>query len=154
MSLIQELEDYLKQKVPMIDYAGLVIVTLNMDQSIVKICLTPQNKNHLNSMYFGSLAIGADAAGGLLPLYQIKQQKINSTVVFKDFKANFIRRPESDVYFVCNEGVKVHQALMETVATKQRINFPVNVVAVLDPKDLSEPVATFILTVSVKCVDL
>ncbi len=65
-------------------------------------------------MYFGALAVGADLAGGLHSFYHAKRANLNVSVAFKSFQAQFLRRPESDVYFVCEEGEQVKEMLLES----------------------------------------
>ena len=52
-----------KFKIPMIGYTGLKLIEITDATTKVKIKLKRRTKNHLNSMYFGALAIGADGAG-------------------------------------------------------------------------------------------
>ena len=143
------MDEFLKTNVPMIEYSNLQVITINENQCIVMIPFTHKTKNHVNSMYFGALAIGAEVSAGLIPFYQLKSNNINSTVLFKNFTANFLKRPEEDVYFVCNEGETVSQAIEKAINTKERVNFDVGVVAVLDYNKLENPVATFTLTISI-----
>ena len=51
-------------KVPMLLYLTPVVEELNERRCVVRIPLSYRSKNHLNSMYFGSMAAGADCAGG------------------------------------------------------------------------------------------
>ena len=53
------------KQIPLIYYTGLSVVEFNERCCVAKIPLTWRTKNHLGSMYFGALAIGADVAGGL-----------------------------------------------------------------------------------------
>ncbi|NOF59269.1 DUF4442 domain-containing protein, partial [Vibrio cholerae] len=57
-------------KVPLIWACRPKILSLN-DQAVeVRIPLKRRNKNHLNSMYFGVLAVGADVAGGYMAMHK------------------------------------------------------------------------------------
>jgi acyl-coenzyme A thioesterase PaaI-like protein len=86
-------------KVPMIFYCGVKVIELDDKKAIVKIPLKRRTKNHLNSMYFGALAVGADVAGGILAFSLIQKRKLKISLVFKDLKADFLKRHESDVVF-------------------------------------------------------
>ena len=109
-------------KVPLIGYLKPGILLLNDEILVIKLPLTRRSKNHLHSMYFGALAVGADLAGGLYAFYYSRRLNISTALVFKSFHAEFLRRPESDVYFTCTMGNKVKDMLLECQNTKQRIS--------------------------------
>ena len=146
---IATLDAWLKKNVPMIDYAQLTIAELNTEKCLVVIPYLPQNKNHLQSIYFGALAIGADAAAGLLAFYHstLSGQQLN--ILFKDFKASFLKRAHEDLYFLCKDAALIQQAVAEAITSGKRINVTVNVVAFIQnqPDDI---IAEFVMTLSMK----
>ncbi len=148
--LQQQLDDFIQHKVPMMSYAGITPITVNETYCVVKIPLCEKTKNHLNSMYFGALAVGADGAGGVLALYHIFVSRKNISLVFKDFSAEFLRRPEADVYFTCRDGSAIAKAIQETLETEERVNIPLTIIATTPTLSGDEPVAKFILTLSLK----
>ena len=64
-------------------------------------------------------------------------------------KADFIKRAESDVTFVCDEGKLIASLLSESIETKERVNQTVTVKA-LDSQN--ELVATFEMIISLKVI--
>lgn len=137
-------------KVPMIGYLKPRLIKLTDTEIIICLPLTRRSRNHLQSMYFGALAVGADLAGGLHGFYHAKQKKCKPSLVFKSFQAQFLRRPESDVYFVCSEGETVKRMIEESIATKERITRPIPIKAYTDYPEFTVEVAHFILELSVK----
>ena len=100
-------------------------------------------------MYFGVLAVGADLAAGAHAFYYAKKEDLKISFAFKDFHADFLKRPETDVIFVMNEGLEIKEAFEQAKKEQQRINKKVQVKAF----NLSgEEVAVFELTASIKCV--
>ncbi|MFN7096333.1 MAG: YiiD C-terminal domain-containing protein [Gammaproteobacteria bacterium] len=150
MNLIKEYEAFLQQNVPMIAYSELSIAKIDQEQCIVKMPFIDKNKNHVQSMYLGSLTIGAEVSAGILTFNMIKMMGINSTVVFKESKATFLRLAHQDVYFICSEVQKIKESLQQAQETKQRVNFNLPVIAVEDLNKLDEQVAVFEFTTSVK----
>lgn len=148
--LLQKIQGFIQHKVPMMSYAGITIEGVDSEHCIVKIPLKQETKNHLDSMYFGALAVGADGAGGMIALYHIMMSGRDVSLVFKDFTAKFLRRPEADVYFTCNNGEAIKQAVDQTIATGERVNLPLTIVATTPELTGDEPVATFTLTLSLK----
>jgi acyl-coenzyme A thioesterase PaaI-like protein len=137
-------------KVPMIGYLKPRLLKLTDTDIVICLPLNRRSRNHLDSMYFGALAVGADLAGGLHGFYHANQKQCNVSLAFKSFQARFLRRPESDVYFVCTEGALVSAMIEETKTTKERITKPIHIKAYTDYPALSEAAAEFILELSVK----
>ncbi len=91
----------------------------------IKIKLNRRTKNHLNSMYFGILAVGADVTGGFLAMNYIQASKSKINLIFKDFHADFFKRAEQDVLFICRDGTAIDHAVQQAVDTGDRINLPI-----------------------------
>lgn len=68
-------------------------------------------------MYFGALAIGADVAGGFMAMDKAESRGVKISLAFKAVKAEFLHRPESDVYFTCTDGKLIDDMLDETLYT-------------------------------------
>ncbi|MFC1593662.1 DUF4442 domain-containing protein, partial [Candidatus Neomarinimicrobiota bacterium] len=109
-----------------------------------------RNKNHLKSMYFGALAVGADVSGGVLAMHLISKSGRNISLVFKDFKADFLKRPEGDTHFTCNDGLAVRILIDKAIKTGERVDMPLKITATVPEISGNEPVAEFILTLSLK----
>ncbi|MEM1411998.1 MAG: PaaI family thioesterase [Pseudomonadota bacterium] len=137
-------------KVPMIYWSRARLTELSDDRCVITIPLRRRTKNHLNSMYFGALAVGADCAGGLLAFQWIQRIDPNVSLVFKDFTANFLRRPEGDVTFTSEDGARMRRLIERAVETGERHHDTVHVTAHCPDQLADEPVAEFALTISVK----
>ena len=149
-SLVEQIKGFTQTQVPMMSYAGVDIVEIDGSHCVIKIPLKSETKNHLQSMYFGALSIGADAAGGLIALYQILQVKENVSLVFQDFQAKFLRRAEGDVFFSCHEGQAISDLVQKAISTGERVKLPVHVTATTPGISGDQPVAEFVLTLSLK----
>jgi acyl-coenzyme A thioesterase PaaI-like protein len=136
-------------KVPLIFFVGPSVVKLDDEMCIVKIPLNRRTKNHLNSMYFGVLATGADLAGGLVAMKEITESKKKVALSFKDFHAEFLKRAEGDVHFICTQIPEIKKFVAEVIASGERMNFPVYIEAIV-PNEGNNPVAKFTLTLSLK----
>lgn len=139
-------------QVRMIGYCKPTVLEMSDERCVIRIPLSARTRNHLGSMYFGALAVGADCAGGLIAMRLITSQKDAGgpvSLVFKDFFADYLRRPESDVEFECADGAKIRTLVQKAQATGERVNETV-VVTARCPKDSPEPVAVFRLTLSLK----
>ncbi|WP_228710652.1 DUF4442 domain-containing protein [Saccharobesus litoralis] len=144
-----QLKAFAWRYVPLIAFHRPKILMLSDDAIALRIKLGWLTRNHLRSMYFGSLCVGADLAGGFLVYVMAQQQKLNLSFAFKAVQADFIKRPEADVVFTCQAGQQIAMALQQAISSQQRVNIPVNVSAQC-PSISDDIVAKFSLTLSIK----
>jgi len=138
-------------KIPLLASVRPSVVELSETRCVIKVPLRRWSRNHLGSMYFGALAIGADCAGGLLAMDQIKRSGGKVSLVFKAFQAQFLKRPESDVYFICEEGQAIRDQVRRALESEERITEPMHIQAAVKlPDGTFEPVAEFTLELSLK----
>ena len=105
------------------------MVDLNDERLEIMIPLNKRTQNHLNSMYFGALAIGADVAGGLLAFLHMQQSGQKMSVVFKDLHADFLKRAEGDVHFISIQNKEIKEMISRIGNSGERENMEVDVVA-------------------------
>lgn len=134
-------------KIPLIGFVRPRLVDIDENKIQVRINLRRRTKNHLNSMYFGALTVGADIAGGIHVFYFAEQSNHKISFSFKAMKAEFLKRAESDVLFHSMDGQLVKDAIEKSKTTGDRVNQNISVLA-MDCND--QLVATFEMTVSVK----
>ncbi len=140
-------------KVPLIFWVSPSVVKLDDKECIINIPLNRRTKNHLNSMYFGVLCTGADIAGGLVAMNEITNSGKKVALSFKDFKADFLKRAEGDVHFIVTQIPEIKNFVAEVIKSGERMNFPVSIKAIVPSISLTEEVATFVLTLSLKLKD-
>ena len=136
-------------KVAMIYYCRPKVISVSENSLEIKIPLNRRTKNHINSMYFGALSIGADITGGFLAMPHIQKSKRKIILVFKDFNAQFLKRAESDVHFICKDGQAVSDLVGQAIQTGERQNYKLSIIA-KTPKISDDIVAAFDLTLSIK----
>ena len=134
-------------KIPMIRYTKPKLLAIDDNTVRVKIKLRRRTKNHLSSMYFGALSVGADIAGGIQVFYFSKKMDRKVSFEFKGMNAQFLKRAESDIIFESNEGQKIQKAMEKSLKEGSRINDSIMVEA---KNDQGEVVATFEMIVSVR----
>ena len=137
-------------RIPLIAILRPTLVAADAERCVVRIPLNWLNKNHLGSLYFGALCIGADLAGGLIVMNLIRASRSHVTFLFKDFHAEFHKRAEGATVFACHDGQKLQALLERAEASGEREEDVVEVVATVPDKLGQEPVATFRLTISMK----
>ena len=137
-------------KIRLIAYVRPTVVEWTEERCEIRVPLTRRTRNHLKSMYFGALWTGADAAAAMIGLKASQKTGGRIAVIFKDARAEFLKRPEADVHFTCGQGRQILELMEKAESTGERQNLPVEVVATVPSLSGSEPVARFTLTLSVK----
>jgi acyl-coenzyme A thioesterase PaaI-like protein len=134
-------------KIPMIGFCKPRLEQIDPVHTVLRIPFRRRTKNHLNSMYFGALLIGAELTAGLSAYAHSEQRKGKMSLAFKSCKAEFIKRAESDVRFVCKCGKQIEELVDTSIRSGERQNLRVPVQA-FDANN--EVVAEFELELSVK----
>tara|TARA_B100001146_G_C15866778_1_gene300086 strand:- start:28 stop:510 length:483 start_codon:yes stop_codon:yes gene_type:complete len=136
-------------RIPLIFFCRPKVIHISEHALEVKIKLNRKTRNHLNSMYFGVLSVGADITGGFLAMKKIQAKKSNISLIFKDFHANFLKRAEGDVHFKCDEGALIKELVKKAEETGKRVSMPIHIIATVPSLSL-DPIANFVLTLSLK----
>jgi acyl-coenzyme A thioesterase PaaI-like protein len=126
------------------------VVDVGLEHTEIVIPLNRRTQNHLGSMYFGSLAVGADLAGGLLFMNLAAEAKVKTSFVFKDMTAKFLKRADGDVHFICKSGHAVKALVEQVKNSNERHETTLDIKATVPSKYGDEAVANFTLTLSVK----
>ncbi len=137
-------------KIPLIALVRPKLLALDAQRCVVRLPLTWLTRNHIGSMYFGALSIGADVSGGLIVMNLIQAKSSRVTFLFKDVQANFLKRAEGDVVFTCEDGEKLQALLATAEATGERVDDTVSIIATVPTLLQDEPVAEFRMTISLK----
>jgi hypothetical protein len=137
-------------KIPLIGFVRPRLIELSDTKMVIKIPLRRRTKNHLGSMYFGALAIGADLSGAFQAFFIAEKTNRKMSIVFKNFNASFISRPESDVFFVSEEGGLIQDIIDETIKTKERVTKDIKINAFTNYPEDPTHVAEFVLGLSIK----
>lgn len=113
----------------------------------IHIPLRRRTRNHFRSMYFGALMVGADLTAGLHAYAFGLEKGWNVSLAFKSSSAEFLRRPDTDVYFEMEQGRAVEALLQKSHLSGERhhIGVPINAYDTEGTK-----VAEFVLELSVR----
>lgn len=141
---------YAWSKIPLIGFCAPRVLESSGSRTVLKIPLGFRTKNHLGAMYFGALAIGSELCIAMLAVKKIQESGLKIDFLFKDYKAEFLKRAEGDVHFICEEAQVVVDQINEAKTSTERINKTMTAYAVVPSVNPDEKVATFTLTLSVK----
>lgn len=137
-------------RIPLLFFLRPSVVEASPSRTVIRIPLSRRSRNHLGSMYFGALCAGADLAGALTAMRRIEATGRRVSLIFKDVRAQFFKRAEGDVSFVCEDGEAVAALVRRSIESGEREELPVRIVATVPDKLGAEPAAEFVLTLSLK----
>lgn len=136
-------------KLPLLAFISPRVVELTDARSVVKVGLGYRTRNHLNVMYFGALAMGAELSIALKCVTEIQKSKQKIDFLFKDFKCEFLKRADGDVYFVCDQAAGVAELIRRATLTNDRLEHSFTGYACVPGKS-EEPIMKYELTLTVK----
>ena len=137
-------------KIPSLVFVGPRVLRLDEEGCEIQIPLRYRTRNHLGSMYFGTLASGADLAGGLNAAVAILKRYRKGQLSFKTFHADFLKRADGHVHFVCNQGRLITDTVAKADETGERYTIPLQIHATVPSKYGDEHVARFEMGLSLK----
>lgn len=135
-------------KLPLLAFCTPQVIRLDDERSEVRVRLDWRTRNHLNVMYFGALAMGAELSIALKAIQEIQRAKQRIDFIFQDFDAQFLKRADGHVRFVCEEAAGVRELITQAKASPERFHRKFTGYAVVEGR--TEPVMTYHLTLSVK----
>jgi acyl-coenzyme A thioesterase PaaI-like protein len=136
-------------KIPLLFLLNPKVLQVNENVCEIKVPLNYLTRNHVGSMYFGALAIGADTVVLMHALKIAEKFGYDANGIFKDLHVDFIKRAESDVVFRCESGALIREIIEKAATTGDRVTQSVPVEA-FTVKGGRELVAKFSLGLSVR----
>lgn len=136
-------------KVPLLFSASPKVIEFTDTITTAYLPLSRKNKNHVGSMYFGALAMGAELSIALMAIKGTNESKHKVVFIFKDFSAQFLKRADKGVYFTCEEANLAMDIIREAEESGERVEKTMKGYAYTDKKT-KEPILTYTLTLSVK----
>ncbi len=137
-------------KIPLVLFVNPRVVEFSEKRFVVKIPLNYRTKNHLNSMYFGALGIGAELSVAAAAVLKIAESKQKIDFVFKDFSGQYLKRAAGDVHFICEEVEVVQELIEQSKTNPERLERKMKGYAVVPSVSTTDPVMTYELTLSVR----
>lgn len=149
LKLTAMINGYSALQIPLLGFITPRVVALSDTRAEVRVRLDRRTRNHLNVMYFGALSMGAELSIALKAIQAISQSGKRIDFIFKDFSAQFLKRADGHVNFVCDEAAGVQELIGEACGSSERLERTFKGYAYV-PEKSTEPVMTYSLTLSVK----
>ncbi len=140
---------FMLKELPSAFFSGLTVTTITEEKAVVTIPFKFLTKNPFKSMYFASQAMAAELSTGVLAISQTYKRKPSVSMLVFEMSANFSKKARSTVAFTCNDGLKIKNAVEETMKTGEGVTVNVHSVGVDKDGDIVSEF-TFVWTFKVK----
>ena len=112
---------YMFKQLPSAFFSGIKLVEISEERSVITIPFKYLTKNPFRSMYFASQAMAAELSTGILALSQVFGKDPRVSMLVFDMRANFIKKAISKITFECNDGIKIKNAVEESIKTGEGV---------------------------------
>lgn len=135
-------------RVPLLSFCNPKLLSLE-PSSKVKLPLNFITKNHVRTMYFGALAMGAELSVAVPILNAMFIEKKPVSFIFKDFKCEFLKRADTDVIFEFADVAASRDFIEKAIQSGERENktFPGVAYSAKNPENIF---MKFEITISLK----
>jgi len=116
---------FLLLKLPAAWFAGLKVVSLTNANAIVSVKHRWFNQNPFQSIYFAVLAMAAELSTGLLCMMYVKDDQIKVSMLVVGVKASFMKKAVGINRFICDEGIKIQEAIEEAKRSKEAVSLEI-----------------------------
>jgi len=110
---------FLLWNLPMGFLAGLKLVSVDSKSAVVSVPFKFLNKNPFHSIYFAVLSMAAELSTGVLGMASVYDAKIPVSMLLLNMRAEFVKKAKTRIFFTCNDGEKITEAINKSIQTKQ-----------------------------------
>lgn len=139
---------YSLMKLPLLAFITPEFTEFSDQRCVVKVRLGYRTRNHLGSMYFGALAMGAELSIAATAIQAIQDSGQKIDFIFKDFEAQFLKRGDAAVLFICDQVAAVRELIEQAAHSPDR--FEKKFEGFARTVESEEPIMKYKLTLSVR----
>jgi Domain of unknown function (DUF4442) len=136
-------------RIPLLAFCWPKIERIDSQVAEVSLPLNFLTRNHVRSMYFGALAMGAELSTAIRLLQRMKNEKLPLGFIFKDASFEFLKRAESHVVFHIEQVSAVDDLIKTALASEARVDKTISGWA-YSRKNPNEILMKYSVTLSIK----
>jgi hypothetical protein len=114
---------FLLSKLPSAYFSGVRVKDISYERSTVTVPYKWFSQNPFRSLYFACQAMAAEMSTGLLAMLHVYGRKPSVSMLVIKVEGEFLKKGVSVVSFVCNDGEAMEQAIEETIASGESVQF-------------------------------
>jgi hypothetical protein len=108
---------FLLSKLPAAFIAGIKIEQCNEESCSVSVPYKWLTQNPFRSTYFACLSMAAEMSTGTLAMANVYKRKPSISMLITSVESKYLKKGVSKTIFVCNEGLKIRDAVNEGYQT-------------------------------------
>jgi hypothetical protein len=112
-----KLKYYFLFNLPMALLAGIKLYKLNAESAQVSLKYKWLNTNPFRSVYFACLQMAAEFSTGIICMAYINNSPKKMSILVLENRAKFQKKAVGKLFFNCNDGDKIRQAINESLIT-------------------------------------
>ncbi|WP_294824313.1 DUF4442 domain-containing protein [uncultured Flavobacterium sp.] len=112
-----KLNTFLFFKLPSAFWSGVRVKEVSTMNCVATVRYRWINQNPFNSIYFAVQAMAAELTTGALVMYHIKKSGKKISMLVAKNKGNFSKKARGRIFFTCNDGHLIEDAIQKAIAT-------------------------------------
>lgn len=104
-------------KLPAAYFTGVRVESINNERCVTRVKHRWINQNPFNSMFWAVQGMAAELATGALVMAAIREEQKPVSMLVANNKARFSKKARGRIRFTCKDGLKIKEALAQTIAT-------------------------------------
>ncbi len=141
---MKDLENFLHKNIPLSKHMQIQIVELTEWEAKL-LCPLSANSNHMNTAFGGSISAGLLLACYAWLFNTLKAKGIDSHVVVKESKINFIHPVESDFIISCKAPIRSdYEKLLKILGKKDRAKIQLSATVLVGEKICAQMSSEFV----------
>lgn len=112
---------FMLKSLPSAFFSGIRVTEISEEKAIVSIPFKFLTQNPFKSVYFASQAMAAELATGVLALSHVHKRQPRVSMLVFNMRASFSKKATSKIFFTCNDGKKIKNAVEESIKTGEGV---------------------------------
>jgi len=112
---------FMLKNLPSAFFSGIKVAKISEEKAIVSIPFKFLTQNPFKSVYFASQAMAAELSTGVLALSHVHKRNPRVSMLVFNMRANFTKKATSKIFFTCEDGLKIKNAVEESIKTGEGV---------------------------------
>ena len=104
-------------KLPSVFWLGIRVKTISKETCTVTVRHRWINQNPFKSLFWAVQGMAAELSTGAMVMSCIKERDQRISMLVANNKASFFKKATGRITFTCNDGLKIKEAITQTIAT-------------------------------------
>lgn len=118
---VSNINKFLFFKLPSAYWSGVRLKEISEIRAVTTVKYGWKNQNPFQSMYFAVQAMAAELSTGALVMSKIHQSGKKISMLVANNNSSFTKKATGRIFFVCEDGAKLNEALTRAVETGEGV---------------------------------